>query len=757
MRRTLVPFRSLSLVPTSARSLSLAVFLALVPALLSSTPAPVIAQTVLPFTPGMVVTASARVEPGTYRVPGPASLDSALIVVRGDDVVLDLSGVRLEGIAEDVDPDLATGVALRVDGGRNITVRGGTLRGYRFGILARGTRGLHLVENDLSYGWKPRLFSQLSHESLLDWLSFHNNESREWMRFGAAVYLEDVHGGEVRGNRAVQGMNALLMTRTDSLSIQNNNFSYNSGLGVGMYRSSYNVLLRNRMDYDVRGYSHGYYNRGQDSAGLLMYEQSSHNVVAYNSATHSGDGLFLWAGQHTMDTGEGGANDNLFFHNDFSFAPTNGIEVTFSRNRLIGNFLLGNRYGVWGGYSWETEIRGNCFAANDFGVAIEHGQDNRIEGNHFRGDELAISLWANPVEPSDWGYPKHRDTRSRDTAIRDNLFMAHDEVWRLENTTGLDITGNRVVPPTDPLCDPRALLGTGFDSLASEVAERARSILGPGGVAAPAMEGLAEIAYGPRSLLQRSAIVVDEWGPYDGLSPKLWPVDTARTEVRLAVLGPQGVWRITDRRGVTSLSAQSGHVGDTLVVTPGPGAVADWRVELEYTGGPTVSPRGVTTETGAPVPFAFERFHPAGPWDVKVFTWADSTGDPQVAPQAFAGMLQGSPVLTLAPPRLDWQWYRPVVAGIPQERWAVVATADVTVPEGIHSVRMISDDGARLWVDGALAIDQWTPHGSEVAYASITPGRHALRVEYYQLGGWAEVRVDVVRGSSRSPGSEGPH
>ena len=27
-----------------------------------------------------------------------------------------------------------------------------------------------------------------------------------------------------------------------------------------------------------------------------MYEQSSHNVVAYNSVTHSGDGLFLWAG-----------------------------------------------------------------------------------------------------------------------------------------------------------------------------------------------------------------------------------------------------------------------------------------------------------------------------------------------------------------------------------------------------------------------------------------------------------------------------
>ena len=54
--------------------------------------------------------------------------------------------------------------------------------------------------------------------------------------------------------------------------------------------------MHNRIDWCVRGYSHGFYNRGQDSAGLLMYEQSSRNTVAYNSVTHGGDGLFLWAG-----------------------------------------------------------------------------------------------------------------------------------------------------------------------------------------------------------------------------------------------------------------------------------------------------------------------------------------------------------------------------------------------------------------------------------------------------------------------------
>ena len=30
----------------------------------------------------------------------------------------------------------------------------------------------------------------VEHESLVDWLSFHHNEKGEWLRFGAAIYLQ---------------------------------------------------------------------------------------------------------------------------------------------------------------------------------------------------------------------------------------------------------------------------------------------------------------------------------------------------------------------------------------------------------------------------------------------------------------------------------------------------------------------------------------------------------------------------------------
>ena len=123
-----------------------------------------------------------------------------------------------------------------------------------------------------------------------------------------------------------------------------------------MYRSSRNKILHNQLDFNVRGYSHGIFNRGQDSADILVFEQCNENTFAYNSATHGGDGFFLWAGQHTMDTGEGGCNDNFIYKNDFSYAPTNGVEVTFSKNYIRDNIIKECDNGIWGGYSFTSDL-----------------------------------------------------------------------------------------------------------------------------------------------------------------------------------------------------------------------------------------------------------------------------------------------------------------------------------------------------------------------------------------------------------------
>ena len=718
--------------------------------------------------PGLVITRSAVIAspPGPVYRLAPASGDSAVITIRGSNLTVDFRGVVLEGIEPGADPDQASGVALRVEGGEDVTIRNARIRGYKVGLLARGTSNLRLFDNDFSHNWKPRLFSLVEHESLVDWLSHHRNESDEWLRFGAGVYLVDVRRGEVRGNRIEQGMEGLMLVRSDSLLVWNNVIQFNSGVGIALYRSNRNRILHNHASFNVRGYSHGFYRRGQDSADLLMYEQSSHNIVAFNSMTHGGDGLFLWAGQSTMDTGQGGANDNLFYANDFSYAPTNAMEATFSRNYFINNRAVGSDHGLWGGYSYDSKVIGNDFSRNRIGIAIEHGQNNQIMANRFQDDSTAISLWANPIEPSDWGYPKQRDTRSRDFAILNNVFIGNRVALRIANTTASQLRGNRLLAVDSPFVvrDSATQIVIASNDTSALRRPRAQVVTVVRPAAAPvrevtlptALSGGFPVSANAVANRDRAAIIIDEWGPYDYRSPKLWPVDSSfANPMRLRVLGPPGSWRAVELRGA-ALSKQSGNVGDTIVVAPLAGALNDWQVTLEYRGAATTSPRGERRTAGEPYRFSYSRFQPISAWDVRFYTFADST-DPRTRPDAIAALERGTPIVGRSDARLDYMWYRPTIPNLPQAGFATIATATVDVPAGDYTLRSISDDAIRVYVDGQLVIDSWTAHDSRVDHAPITPGRHTLRVEHYNSNGWTELRVEVVRGVARSVGSPGPH
>ena len=716
--------------------------LARTPWLVSLLAAPVAAQDAAPgapWTPGMVVTRSMALRPGTWTAPAG---DSAAIVVRGDGITLDLTGVELVGSDDRRHPDRFTGTAIRIEGGRGVTVLGAQIRGYRVGILARGTIDLRLLDNDLSHNWRPRLYSGIERESLADWLSYHRNETGEWLRYGAAIYLDGVQGGEIRGNTVRQGMNGLLLTRTDNLRIWNNDFSFNSGLGIGLYRSAENLIAHNRVDWNVRGYSHGFFNRGQDSAALLMYEQSSRNVVAHNSMTHSGDGLFLWAGQSTMDSGAGGSNDNLFFGNDFSFAPTNGMEATFSRNVFAGNRVEGSWHGLWGGYSWESVILGNQFARNAEAIAIEHGQDNRIEGNTFEGDTTAIRLWWNRLEPSDWGYPKYRDTRSRDYTVEGNSFHGVRTAIRVRDTQRFRAARNTAI-------DVDTLVVAGGDTSGWKV-EPIRGAAAPTAVAVPERYRVARLA-GGRGVNGhaevrggRETIIVDRWGPYDWKSPKLWPAGRSDSlPLPLRVLGPDGAWRVVGRQGIGALSRSSGRTGDTIVVTPATGRETDFTLELEYRGAETVSPFGERAAAGVPVRFGWSRYLPRAAWHVR-FVALDSAAEPPVTAEATAALLTSRETAVLDTARLDLMWYRPPQPAIPQARVLTEATSRIRLAPGRYQVRTIADDAVRVFIDGRAVLEDWTPGESRVKEATVElGGEHAFRVEHLQLDGWYELRVDV--------------
>ena len=116
-------------------------------------------------------------------------------------------------------------------------------------------------------------------------MSYHHNEKDEWLRYGAAMYLRNCNGAVITQCAVTGGQNALMMMQCTDAVIYNNDFSFNSGIGLGMYRCSNNKVLYNRINFNVRGYSDGVYNRGQDSAGILVYEQSNDNLFYKNLRT----------------------------------------------------------------------------------------------------------------------------------------------------------------------------------------------------------------------------------------------------------------------------------------------------------------------------------------------------------------------------------------------------------------------------------------------------------------------------------------
>lgn len=672
------------------------------------------------LTPGMVIDHSVTVKPGTYRLPS-ASLDAPAIVIRGAGVMVDLTGVTIEGGEPYTNPDTYKGLGILIDGASGATIKGGAIRGYKVAVRGQKTPKLHLTALDVSYNWKPRLWSGIERESLLDWMSYHQNEKDEWLRYGAGIYLTDCDDCEIDNSRGVQGSNGLMLTRVNRAKVWNNTFSWNSALGLGMYRTSDSAVLHNRFDWDVRGYSHGFYYRGQDSSAILIYEQSNRNTFAYNSATHGGDGIFLWAGQSTMDTGQGGANDNVFYGNDFSHAVANGIEATFSRNQFVNNKVDDCWHAVWGGYSFDSLFQGNSFVGSTDGIAIEHGQNNAIYGNTFGKNDTGIRLWANASQDPSWVYAKVRDTRSRNYKIYGNTFDGNKLDISTLRTDGVDMANDAGVPAYKEV--PK--LPNGQPALLAPDARRGRS-----------------------------TIIVDEWGPYDYKSPKLWPAGKPWDRpLKLRVFGPEGKWALKSIRGGTT-PQKSGVIpawtpatpGGELTVTPS-GDGTDLEVVLEYVGAEVISPRGQKTPAGQPYTFKYTLLDPAAHWTVKAWTY-DEASDPITAPAAFAAKLKGAPLKTFSPPRFDYisgGILIPGIEGLPRDRFALIADGSVTLPAGDYSLDIISDDGIKVWLDGKLVVDKWSVHESELDTVKLSGGKHRIQVQYFEQTGWAELQVRFRR------------
>lgn len=721
------------------------------------------------------IASSARVRFGAERIVDDEH--DGVLRITGDGAVVRFEDAPLLGGAADADPDERIGIAIVVDA-ENVRLVGPTIRGFRTAILAEGANGLVVEGADIADAYRPRLGSTAAGEDASDWLWPHENDADQWLeRYGAAVWIADAERVRLERIRIRGSQHGIVLDAVNDATVVGCDASFLSGWGLALWRANRNLIVDNAFDFCIRGYVHDAYNRGQDSAGILMFEQCSDNIVAFNSATHGGDGVFAFSGRQALGQAplpEGAANarghgwyegrghrGNLFVGNDLSFAAAHGLELTFSfACAIAGNRFEGNAIcGIWGGYSQDLLIAGNRFERNGDmpyglergGINIEHGRGNRIVDNDFSGNAVGVHLWWDEDEAL-LGLPwvRANGAASTDTVVARNRFRGdevalelrrHGIAWWAGN--GLFDVGEQV--RIDEI-SANGLLTEDPPAPGPVIGDLLRKLQAP---LFRELPGIARAVGARPELRGRDKIVMTEWGPWDHAAPLVeteWTRgDAASFRLRRALGDEDGPLEL-------DVEADPGITWERVEDSVRIRAENQGRIRLRVT-----DERGRTS--------AVERYFLPVRWSVRSFGWSIDPRDDLASFRREAEDVRVPSAAVDGPLALDFGNAGPSEAralrgtpiadaalGLP-DRFGTVARTTLSLPGGRWRVRTRSDDGIRVIVDGETVLEDWTHHAPRTADAvfDVAPPDPAVGggtiveivVEHFELDGYAVLDVAI--------------
>ena len=107
--------------------------------------------------------------------------------------------------------------------------------------------------------------------------------------------------------------------------------------------------------------------------------------------------------------------------------------------------------------------------------------------------------------------------------------------------------------------------------------------------------------------------------------------------------------------------------------------------------------------------------------------------------------LQGEPVLVRNDTEINFDWGTGSPAPeVPADNFSVRWSGTVDFEEGTYTIRVYVKGGVRLWLDGALLIDDWTAQGPRMLEADsgqLSAGGHSLEVNYFKSSGNGQIAV----------------
>jgi parallel beta-helix repeat protein len=376
-----------------------------------------------PTRSGTQVQGEVRVCPGRYRIAD--ANEQGVIIAAASGTRIDLTGVILE--SGDSVPSRFVGAGVISRGVDAVSIIGGAIHGYRYGVRLEGGRSHRVTGADLSGSRNQGVRSTPARPEAVDQLSLTRPDTFE--RYGGGILLRRTSGSSITGITARGAQNGIALLEVRDSYIADNDVSTNNGWGIHLWRSSRNVIARNRADHTRRCESQV---PAADcgAAAVLLRDASDSNTIVDNDLTASSLG-FLLAGERGRVQRSVG---NLIYRNDASsalrtaFVSSNGWGNSFMDNRADSS-AIGFRLDHSGG----STLRSNTIiGARTAGIVSDNSSDNSILSNVLIGGIVGIRVAA-PAQSGD---------SSRRYRIDDNVLSRLEQGIVLEHTTRTQVRGN---------------------------------------------------------------------------------------------------------------------------------------------------------------------------------------------------------------------------------------------------------------------------------------------------------------------------
>jgi parallel beta-helix repeat protein len=312
---------------------------------------------------GMEILEDVTFCPGTYDLA--SAEDSPAMTIGAHGVTVECLGTVIEGTGV-LGTSEAPTVGLKAEDRNFVTVRGCTLRGYRYGILLDNASDAVLDDVHLDGNYHAPDLLGLAQD----------------IPTGGGLLLSRITRATVTSSSFGENWNGIEIVHSSDVTVEDCTADHCSNAGVILLEAHGCTVRRTDVSHTFRGddlfYPTPWYGETTwNSAGIIVSAGSETTTLDSNTATYCGQGITVRAGSGMC------ATVTAIQGNDVSYSANEGIACTCRDCILFNNTASDSNFGVWiqgadGAYLYDNTVERN----QKDGISIQAGRNRHVTVEH---------------------------------------------------------------------------------------------------------------------------------------------------------------------------------------------------------------------------------------------------------------------------------------------------------------------------------------------------------------------------------------